>query len=483
MRVEPGSAVTAGQVLATLDAGTMPAQVQQAQAALDAAEARLAQLHDGATQAQLATASQAVLTAQNALTAAQASLDSIYARTRLGSEIDAARTEAERVGGHRTSARAQLDAAVQAATTGSSAAATLVREDLDELDSVLHEQCDSSGKREDCTVAALASIDFDGLLIAVGDPTRVTPIVERLQRRVTADQYTKLQAAAFPWLQAGAALPGLNARVSSLIFAAFGNNAALPTASEIATATRTRDAAQAALTAAQAQVDTLRAGPTSADDLAARAAVSVARAGLATARAGLDQTSIVAPFDGVIVQRLSDVGASVSPLAPVFVLAAHAVEIRLTVDEARVGQLRPDLSADATAPAYPGQVFSGRVTTISATGDPRAHTFQVTILVADPGDTLRPGMSADVSIVTERSANAMLIPTSAVIDSPGGPAVYVVTDDKATLRRIKTGLADHASTAVLEGLTSSDRIVTVGQHLVRDGQAVRIVASEARTGS
>ena len=116
------------------------------------------------------------------------------------------------------------------------------------------------------------------------------------------------------------------------------------------------------------------------DDADARIAVAQAQAALGTASTLLDQTSVVAPFDGVIAQKLLDVGASASPAAPIFVISARAVEVRLTVEEARIALVKPDLPADLTVAAFPGKKFTGQVSSVAPTGDARAHTFEVKVI-------------------------------------------------------------------------------------------------------
>ena len=240
-----------------------------------------------------------------------------------------------------------------------------------------------------------------------------------------------------------------------------------PSASDIA-------AQRSQVATAQANLDNRRLPYTDADIAGQRAAVAAAQAGVAAARTSLEQTSIVAPFDGLVAQRLLDVGATVSPQTPVFVLVAKAVEIHVTVDEARVGQIRPGMTAEVSVPAYPDRTFTATVATVAPLGDARAHTFDVTLIAEDPAQQLQPGMFAEVQIVVATRPDAILVPTAAVVQQGGSARLFVVTDGEARATPVQVGLADADNTEIAQGIAAGAQVVIVGQNVLRDGQAVQI---------
>ena len=227
-------------------------------------------------------------------------------------------------------------------------------------------------------------------------------------------------------------------------------------------------AQRSAVAAARAVLDNRRIPYTDADIAGTRAAVAAAQASVATARTNLEQTSVVAPFDGLIAQKLLAVGATVSPQTPIFVLVTKAVESRLTVDEAR------DMPVELSVPAYPDRVFKGRVVTIAPLGDARAHTFDVTVFAEDRDGLLKPGMFAQVNVIAATKANAVLVPTSAIVQQGPTARVFVIANRKASTRTVKIGIADAANTEIVEGVSAGDQVVTVGQNILRDGQTVAI---------
>src|SRR5260370_37260902 len=113
---------------------------------------------------------------------------------------------------------------------------------------------------------------------------------------------------------------------------------------------------------------------TGSDLQAAVATVAQSEAAVALAQANLDQTTVVAPFDGVISTRALTSGAFATPQSPIMTLSSAAIEIHVTVEEARVAQVHPGLDVNLTVPAYPGETFPAEVVTLAPAGDARGHT-------------------------------------------------------------------------------------------------------------
>ena len=476
IHVDVDATVKTGDALATLDAGTLRAQVQQAHAAVLSANARLGLVADGATTADLATASAALLTALNLESTAQQALDALQGRTDAAIQANAAQRDSDRMRAQRTTAQANIDTAVAAA---SGYGATAVQWSITRLDSTVSARCTQIGNRELCAVIALSATSAGGLAGLVRALNAGTPAVPTdfvlLLTQFEADTATLnapgLSDAVFRLVQASAALPGVDARATNSTLSLRSTGA--PTAENLANAVRSRDAANAAVTASRERLEKLQRGPENADLLSGRAAQAGALAGLAIAEASLEQTIVRAPFDGVVAQRLLDVGAAASPLTPLFVLVTRAIELRLAVDEARIAQVRPGQPAELTVSAYPSRTFSARVAVVAPIGDPRTHTFDVRVLADDASGLLRPGMLAEVRLVTGEQTDALLVPAGAIVAQNQGPVVFTVRDGKVTLRRVRLGASDGRVTAVLDGVSVGDQVV-VGQGALRDGQAVTV---------
>ncbi len=220
---------------------------------------------------------------------------------------------------------------------------------------------------------------------------------------------------------------------------------------------------------------------TDTDLQSAAAGVAQAQAQLALAQAGLDQTTILAPFDGVITQKLLSPGAFASSSTPVVAIATPSNEIHITVEEARIGQILPNQLVQFTLPAYPGVTFQGKVVTVAPGADARAHTFDVKIVGDGSDDRVKPGMYAQVSVTAARHDGAVLVPREAVVQQGNQSVVFVVQDGKASAHQVQTGLNDDKNVEIVSGVSAGDQVVVIGQNGLRDGQ--NVTTPNARQGA
>ena len=99
-------------------------------------------------------------------------------------------------------------------------------------------------------------------------------------------------------------------------------------------------------------------------------------------------------------------------------------------------------------------------------------------MVPDDIEDLVSGMFADVTFFTENVADAVVVPSEAILSGDSGEYVFIVVDNKARYVSISTGLIGNGMTEVTSGLSEGDKLVVVGQSYLKDGDAVRIVAGE-----
>ena len=431
--VDVGATVRPGDVLATLDPGTLPSQLLQAQASLQSAQARLQLMLDGPRSADVAAA-------EAALAAADAKLKQLLNPS--PSDLSAAESTL-------TTAQTTLTAAqVSAATTRNSLLAALST--FCNVYNAVYVKCESE------------------IPIPQND-------ILKLQEHIRTNSAYAVSSGGTTGV---ALITANNAYVGSLNSIA-GAQAAFAAAQDKYSLVRNPSpsdvAAQRSLVeTARATLETRKLPYTDADIAGARAAVAAAQAGVASARTSLDQTSVTAPFEGVIAQKLLEVGATVSAQTPIFVLVAKAVESHLTVDEARIGLIRPDMDAEVTVPAFPNRTFKGKIATIAPMGDARAHTFDVKVFAEDRESLLKPGMFAQVSVIAATKPNAILVPTASIVQQGNTSRVFVVVNGKAAAKTVKLGIADTTNTEITEGVAAGDQVVSVGQNVLRDGQAVAV---------
>lgn len=173
----------------------------------------------------------------------------------------------------------------------------------------------------------------------------------------------------------------------------------------------------------QLQVDTAlsEAEVAAADVVAARARIQGLTAQLRGANTTLAYTKIYSPIDGVVINRAVDPGQTVAASfsAPVlFVIAQDlaAMQVLADIDEADVGKVTENLAAQVSVDAFPGEQFEGTVTQLrySPTETQGVVTYAAVLDVANDELKLRPGMTATVSITTQKRHDSVAVPNSAL---------------------------------------------------------------------
>jgi RND family efflux transporter MFP subunit len=194
-----------------------------------------------------------------------------------------------------------------------------------------------------------------------------------------------------------------------------------------------------------------------------------AKAAVARATTEAGYTKIVAPANGRIIRRDGEIGQLIAANQPVFWLAQKsALRVSAEVDEEDVGTVKAGQDALIRADAFPGQIFHGRVRTITPKGDPVARSYRVRIEL--PDDTpLLIGMTAETNIITARREDALLVPATAL----AGDKVWVVADGKLVQRPVILGAKGAERVEVTNGIGADDLIVAKPAAQLVAGKAVK----------
>jgi multidrug efflux pump subunit AcrA (membrane-fusion protein) len=195
------------------------------------------------------------------------------------------------------------------------------------------------------------------------------------------------------------------------------------------------------------------------------------QAGLKFANAEVTST-----IDGVVKSVLTEVGATVSPAAPLFqVVDVQTLEVAVNVPEKRLGRVREGLPAEISVLAYPNRVFYGKVSRLNPALDPVSRTLEARIRVDNPGQALKPGMFAEVRLLLRQEQQIVRVPLAVLVDKNGGQVAFVVHENRAREVAVKTAFVQEDTAAVDSGITAGDRVVVVGQQNLNDGDEVTVV--------
>ena len=228
--------------------------------------------------------------------------------------------------------------------------------------------------------------------------------------------------------------------------------------------------------------------------------VKIKQGALDKAKADLEHCSITSPVDGVVISRNVDVGQTVaaSLQAPVIFQIANdltKMQIDTNVAEADVGVVEVGQNVDFTVDAFPMRTFHGKVVQVrnAPITVQNVVTYDTVIGVNNPDLKLKPGMTANVSIIIAHKDNVLQIKNAALryrpadvvfpearsissppaqtsrASRPGGGAreragsdrtVYILSGNRPKPVQIKTGISDGVATEVTEGLKQGDQVIT-----------------------
>ena len=174
------------------------------------------------------------------------------------------------------------------------------------------------------------------------------------------------------------------------------------------------------------------------------------------------------PISGVIAELGVREGMTVTAGAALFrIIDLSTVWVNVEVPEAQAAWLVPGTRAEARVAAYPDQAFAGRVGAILPEVNPVTRTLKARIELANPGARLKPGMFATVSLSSGRAAQAVLVPSEAVIRT-GERSVVVLADGEGKFRpqEVELGIEMGGSSEIRKGLKAGDKVVLSGQFLI-----------------
>ncbi len=222
---------------------------------------------------------------------------------------------------------------------------------------------------------------------------------------------------------------------------------------------------------------------------ASKAQVEQNKAALQVSETNLQYTRIISPVDGMVISRNVDVGQTVAAsfqTPTLFNIAQDLAKMQIdtSVDEADIGKIKKDQTVEFTVDAYPDKIFKGRVSVIRNAPITLQNvvTYDVVVLVPNPDKILKPGMTANVSIITAERNDVLEVPNAALRFRPPekvnatkapdlkapegkaperkGPVVWRLENNKPKRISITVGISDGNNTEVASGeLKTGDEVI------------------------
>lgn len=228
------------------------------------------------------------------------------------------------------------------------------------------------------------------------------------------------------------------------------------------------------------------------------AEVKQAQAELAMAKVKLKRSVILAPIAGVVIKKTVEAGQTVAAnfSSPALVTIAELTSMKVDawVDEADIGRVKIGQTVEFQVDSYPSRMFTGKVVRIFPSPEIKDNvvTYDTEILVVNDDLALKPGMTANVTIILAKKDEVLIVPTAALrisgreiralypdMPRPGGRrgrrrrspeeqrrrflegkgAVWVFRDNQPKRARIRFGATDGKNMEILEGLEAGDQVI------------------------
>ncbi len=256
--------------------------------------------------------------------------------------------------------------------------------------------------------------------------------------------------------------------------------------------TLVRDDAQIALVKARVQANNARAGYRRSSDLMEKGLISqgdfdktkmekdVAEQELAEAEWRLGRTTIRAPFDGRLTDRIVNQGHHLRPGDTLFTITDFdPIIARIYLPEKDVLALNTGTDVRIRLKAADDIAFKGKIRQISSVVDPATGTVKVTIEAVNPPDTVRPGAFVNIDIIRETRAGAIAVPREAVVRELRDAHVFIAEGEVAKKRAVTLGIEENDVVQILTGLKPGEKVIVAGQGALKDGTAIKVTPASS----
>ena len=205
-------------------------------------------------------------------------------------------------------------------------------------------------------------------------------------------------------------------------------------------------------------------------------ALVAARARLALARKALDDTTVRAPFDGAVGERLVSVGDYVVRGTKVAsVMRIDPIRVELTVPEQYIAEVAAGRTVTLEVNAYPGRTFTGQIRYVSPALRTDSRALVVEAIVSNPSGELKPGFFAIARIAQASPKPAVLVPAASIRTISDAARVYVVSGGTIEERIVTTGQQVNDLVEITSGVKAGEDVATSNIGQLSDG--VRVAAS------
>jgi RND family efflux transporter MFP subunit len=151
-------------------------------------------------------------------------------------------------------------------------------------------------------------------------------------------------------------------------------------------------------------------------------------------------------------------------------------QVHTFVPEKYISKMKYGLTALLSFAAYPEETFTARISEMSPVVDPQSRTLEIKMNLVPNDPRIKPGMFAEIKIITEQKDNIVKIPVECLVQRFGVNTAFVVTEDNTVEKReVTTGIQIDNKAEIVDGLEPGETVVIRGQTLLEDGSPVKVI--------
>ncbi len=208
-----------------------------------------------------------------------------------------------------------------------------------------------------------------------------------------------------------------------------------------------------------------------------RADYKAAEARLAIVEDSLAKSRIIAPVSGVVQRRLISAGDFVKRGQALFeITRPNQLQAWLPYPESIALRIKIGQPAKIYSPLTPGEFAPGEITELQPSIGLGSRAVMAIVDLENPGK-LRPKATLSGKVLVETRKKAIMVPDISIVRRPAGEVVYIISDDKAEARLVKTGHREDSLVEIISGLAGSETVASDGAAFLTDGASVNIAES------
>jgi RND family efflux transporter MFP subunit len=219
------------------------------------------------------------------------------------------------------------------------------------------------------------------------------------------------------------------------------------------------------------------------------ASIEAAKFAVREADVAVENTRIIAPFDGTVLKKNADVGEIVAPLAGaassraavVTIADMSSLEVDADVSEANITRVASQQNCEITLDAYPQHRYPGYVSNIVPTADRAKATVMVKIRFKQYDERVLPEMGAKIAFLAPGTSTdaasvkpILTVPAAAVATREDRQVVFQVEDDRAVETPVKTGRKLGSLVEITDGLKAGDKVISKAGDRIKSGAKVTL---------